>query len=586
MAESSHSFPELAAPNTLGFGVSAADLLDMSADVMAVVRSDGALLFASASVRELLGCEPHDVVNRSIADLVHPDDLPRVIERMSLVIAGAPAATNQMRIAHAAGGWIPIELTARKLPSEGVGDQANLILCIRDVAEREGLLETLRWQATHDQLTGLLSLDGLQEHIDDPAYEFVDATTVLRVDADGFQRLNEFYGHRFGDAVMARLGVHILAVVGPDAVAARLGGDDFVILVPSDQLVGVGSRSMKPTEFEHALQVGVHAFLMDLHAWDTGNDAQVDLAFRVGVAHLREGGSVLTAIAEAEAALREAKRSEREIAVFDESMRRRSQRRRTIEALLRDELSHPAHITLEYQPVLDAATRRVVSFEGLARWTTPDAEKIGPSEFVPIAEATGLMTPLTQHVMATAVSQLSLWSRDGLDQATLSINVPASQIQRSDFVPRLRTLLNHYQLTAERLIIELTESNMIERLDIVGDTLQALRELGCGIAIDDFGTGYSSFGWLRDLPVDYIKLDRSFVAPLAEDSTSVHVVRSMVDLCSRLGFCVVAEGVETQTQADMLTALGVNRLQGFLFSASVKADRASALIGRRVVVTG
>jgi diguanylate cyclase (GGDEF)-like protein/PAS domain S-box-containing protein len=597
MMEQSHLQP-VDEPASLGsgIGVSASDLLDMSADVMAVVRSDGLLLFVSASVRDLLGREPHELVDLSIVDLVHPEDLPRVIERLALVLAGAPVATNQMRIAHAGGGWIPIELTARPLRSGGrvsgenlsgenlSGENLsgqNLIVCIRDVAEREGLLETLRWQATHDQLTGLLSLDGLQDLMDDPAFD-PSHLIVLRVDATGFQRLNEFYGHRFGDAVMAKLGVHLRTLAGSDAFAARLGGDDFVILLPSEKLVGPGCLAMDPAEFEVALQVGVYSFLKKLCEWDSSNDAQVELSFRVGVAPLRPGGSGLSAIAEAEAALRDAKAGDREIAVFDQSMRLRSERRRTIEALLREELAHPANLTLEYQPVLDAVTRRVVSFEGLARWTTSDNEKIGPGEFIPVAEATGLMTPLTQHVLATAVGQLADWRRLGLESATLSINVPASQIQRTDFLPRLRTLLEQYALTADQLIIELTESNMIERLDIVGDTLQAMREMGCGIAIDDFGTGYSSFGRLRDLPVDYIKLDRSFVAPLSQDSTAVHVVRSMVDLCSRLGFCVVAEGVETQTQADMLTALGVHRLQGYLFSASTTAERASGLIGRRV----
>jgi EAL domain-containing protein (putative c-di-GMP-specific phosphodiesterase class I) len=192
-----------------------------------------------------------------------------------------------------------------------------------------------------------------------------------------------------------------------------------------------------------------------------------------------------------------------------------------------------------------------------------------------------LMTLLTHHVLGLAVTQLANWTNDGLEKATISVNVPVGQLQRSEFIPVLRALLEQHNVEGSRLIIELTESSMIERLDLVRDTLATLRTMGCSIAIDDFGTGYSSYGWLRDLPVDYIKLDRSFVSPLAEAPSAVHIVRSMVDLCTRLGFRVVAEGVETRTQADMLTALGVDRLQGYLFSAPTDAVGAARLFGHR-----
>jgi EAL domain-containing protein (putative c-di-GMP-specific phosphodiesterase class I) len=291
--------------------------------------------------------------------------------------------------------------------------------------------------------------------------------------------------------------------------------------------------------------------------------------------------SFIAAIDEAEAALRHAKQFELDVSVFDHSMRRASERRRSLEAALRKELQHPTRVSLSYQPVLEADTRRVSSFEGLARWTTEDGETVSPNEFVPIAEATGLMTSLTHHVMSLAVAQVANWSKVGLGDATVSVNVPVGQLQRTDFISTLESLLTQHSVPGDRIIIELTESSMIERLDVVRGTLAKLRSMGCSIAIDDFGTGYSSYGWLRDLPVDYIKLDRSFVTPLAEEPTAVHIVRSMVDLCTRLGFKVVAEGVETRTQADMLTALGVDRLQGYLFSVPTDPIGAASLFGQK-----
>jgi diguanylate cyclase (GGDEF)-like protein/PAS domain S-box-containing protein len=562
--------------------VDPSELLHLCADVMAVVRFNGEVLYVNDAVQDLLGRDANSLIGASIVELIHPTDHDRVMSRMEAVSHGAPPIVNSMRVRHASGEWVPIELTAKSMTLEGEGGESQLVLManIRNVSERNELLDRLRFQATHDTLTGLLSLDGLHEQLE--THSFSTCVAVLRLDADGFQRINEFYGHRFGDSVMARFGARLAYLAGDDALVARLGGDDFVVLksCPSRLLTGspnAGSRD----DLDLALESFARTFVSLLTTPDEVNGISVDLAFTVGVAHVEHGSSFVSAIDEAESALRHAKQFDLDISVFDHSMRQASERRRSLEGALRKELQQPHRISLSYQPVLEADTRRVVSFEGLARWTTEEGETISPNEFVPIAEATGLMTSLTHHVMALAVAQLSNWNNAGLGAATVSINVPVGQLQRTDFIDTLAGLLQHHNVAGSRVIIELTESSMIERLDVVRGTLAALRSMGCSIAIDDFGTGYSSYGWLRDLPVDYIKLDRSFVTPLAEEPTAVHIVRSMVDLCTRLGFKVVAEGVETRTQADMLTALGVDRLQGYLFSVPTDPIGAASLFGQR-----
>jgi diguanylate cyclase (GGDEF)-like protein/PAS domain S-box-containing protein len=559
---------------TAPLNISAEQLLHGTADVLAVILADGSLGFVSGAIEQLIGVPPEAVIGLPITDVVHPDDLPRVLERLAVVLNGGPVALNYLRITDTRGGWVPVELTARTMLSDNSEMPTSLVVSLRDASERQQLLDQLRWQATHDRLTGLLSLDGLHEVIEDPTFCLADCMTVLRIDADGFQRINEFYGHRFGDSVMARLGSRLTNAVGENAIIARLGGDDFLAIIPCEVLAPSISPEEDRTVTERLIQVAVHALIADLESPD---EVDVELGFRVGVAHLYDSANVLVAIAEAEAALRYAKSTNHIVATFDESMRRRSERRRSVESSLRAELQQPTNITLDYQPILDAVTRRVVSFEGLARWAPPGEERVSPGEFIPVAEAAGLMSPLTTHVMTTAVRQLAAWKELGLTSSTISFNAPVSQIQRADFAPRLEQLLKAHGVNP----VEITESNMIERLETARDTLETIRQLGCSVAIDDFGTGYSSFGWLRDLPVDYIKLDRTFVAPLSEDSSVVHIVRSMIDLCSRLGFCVVAEGVETQTQADMLTALGVDRLQGFLFSPAVPPSKATELTGHR-----
>jgi diguanylate cyclase (GGDEF)-like protein/PAS domain S-box-containing protein len=564
------ALPDFAGPHP---EISALELLNLSADVMVIVNDQACLEFVSEGVRQLLQREPNEWIGAPITDHIHPEDLPRSLERLSLVLAGAVPETHELRLRNAAGNWIDVELLARRvITSSG---QRKVVASLRDATDRHALLARVRWQANHDPLTGLLSFQGLQEKVTQTV-ELQDGLLILRVDVDGFQRINEFYGHRFGDAAMRLFGSRFIEMIAPNASVARLGGDDFVVVQPPPS-----PRFDKSTQDlsnrEASLLVTRLAGPYEL------DGVTIELNFRIGMARVSETSELLTGIAESEAALAHAKKQDLDICAFDTTMRQQTNRRRTLEAALREELRNPRNITLEYQPILDAATRTVTSYEGLARWSPQDSPRTSPAEFIPIAEATGLMSPLTRHVLDTGIAQLADWKQGKVAaMATVSVNVPVGQVQRPEFLPQLHELFETHKVAPNQLIIELTESNMIERLDVVRSTLHELKDLGCKVAIDDFGTGYSSFGWLRDLPVEIIKIDRSFVTPLATDIASVHIVRSIVDLCKRLGFLVVAEGVETRTQADMLTALGVDRLQGFAFGPAQPAEIAGRLYGQQI----
>jgi diguanylate cyclase (GGDEF)-like protein/PAS domain S-box-containing protein len=553
--------------------ISALDLLNLSVDVMVVVNDQACLEYVSEGVRQLLQREPNEWIGAPISDHIHPDDLERSMQRLAMVLDGAVSVPHELRICNAAGTWIDVELLARRIVTRT--GQRKLVASLRDATDRQTLLARVRWQASHDALTGLLSFHGLQEKVSQ-APELQDGMLVMRVDVDGFQRINEFYGHRFGDAAMRLFGSRFIEMVAPNAFVARLGGDDFVVVQPSPS-----TRFDKSTE---ELSNREAASLVDRLGGPYELDGvTIDLTFRIGLARVPETTELLAGIAESEAALAHAKARDLDMCAFDINMRQATNRRRILEVALRSELRNPQNITLEYQPILDAATRIVTSYEGLARWSPEDAPRVSPAEFIPIAEATGLMTTLTGHVLKTGIAQLASWKQANVaTKASVSVNVPVGQIQRPEFLTQLHELLETHSVSPSQLVIELTESNMIERLDLVRTTLHQLKELGCKIAIDDFGTGYSSFGWLRDLPVEIIKIDRSFITPLATDTASVHIVRSIVDLCKRLGFTVIAEGVETRSQADMLTALGVDRLQGFAFGPAQPAETAGVLYGQQL----
>ncbi len=550
-------------------GIDLQELLDLSPDVVAVIDDDVHLQFISGGVTALFGYTANEWVGKSMLTHIHRDDIAKSLERLGSVMNGEQLGASQIRIRHANGSWIPVEVKSRRVID--ASDRSKLVVTIRNVSERQDLLAQLTWQAAHDDVTGLLSWVGLKERFDLLVESWPDAGVIVtRLDIAGFQRTNEFFGHEFGDAVLAAFAQRLSESVHGDSLVGRLGGDDFVVVQPLNPTSEHNSRSLPAS-----LSMLVHI-----------DGIAVELEIKAGISAVTKFDGVLTGLAEAESALHLAKHSGDSLSVFDHTMRAAGIRRRSLEVALRRELSQPDrdtqpgdHLTLQYQPIVDAVERTVVGFEALARWSRKDGVLIPPAEFVPIAEATGLMVPLGRRLVRIAIETLASWTRTYVDMpSTLAINVSPIQLQRGGFVAALESLFRQHEVPADRVIIEITESQLMENMERATTTLHQLRDLGCSIAIDDFGTGYSSFGYLRDLPADIIKIDRSFIEPLGSDARSAHIVRAIVDLSQRLGFTVIAEGVETATQADMLTAIGVNRLQGYAFGRAVVAADAAQLI--------
>jgi diguanylate cyclase (GGDEF)-like protein/PAS domain S-box-containing protein len=554
-------------------GVETSELLDLCLDFVAVLDEGARLLFVSRGVESVLGQDPQVWIGRQIVDQVHPDDLLRTLDRLERVLDGEQLGPNEIRIAHYDGHWIPIELLSRRII--GHDGKSKLVLSVRDVSDRHELHERLKWQSSHDPMTGLLSWTGLKQRFDECSAEWKDdRVIVIRLDIDRFQRVNEYFGHEFADEVLCGFADRLLATVPDYALVSRLGGDDFVVVQPYDPQVVTNVTDLAKT-LGAALSI---------------DGVMLENKISAGVVIVTKRDGVLLGFAEAESALYSAKKTSDGVAVFDSEMRAAGFRRRSLEATLRRELavtqfetndsSIDDRLTLHYQPVVDAVSKEVVGFEGLARWVRSDGSSVSPSEFIPIAEATGLIIPLGRHLLKVGVENVRRWMEGAaamnVEVPTVSMNVSAAELQGRDFVEFLVALLNENNVPPSQIIIEVTESHVMENIELATATLRRLREAGCSVAIDDFGTGYSSFGYLRDLPADIIKIDRSFVTPLGTDARSSHIVRAIVDLSKRLGFTVVAEGIETTTQADMLIALGVDRLQGFAFGRAVAAVDAFA----------
>ncbi|HEX2039798.1 MAG TPA: EAL domain-containing protein [Acidimicrobiales bacterium] len=410
-------------------------------------------------------------------------------------------------------------------------------------------------QATHDALTGLpnrtLVIDRLT-HALARSRRTPRGLAVLFVDLDRFKVVNDSLGHSVGDEVLIQIAERLQSAVRPGDTVSRLAGDEFVVVCEEFEdeadLLRLGERM-------------AHAIARPLHLY--GRETIITASIGIAIACPETRAEDL--LRDADVAMYRAKeRGRSRIEVFDEAMRTRMLDRLETEHALRVAIQQGA-LVLHYQPTVCLTTGRVLSFEALVRWQHPERGLVPPSEFVPLAEDTGLIVPLGRWALRTACEQLAAWrtARPELDHLQVSVNLSARQFADPHLVALVSEALAASALPPDRLWLEITESALMEEAEATVDTLRALRALGVRISIDDFGTGYSSLSYLKRFPVDVLKIDRSFVDGLGVDPEDQAIVTAIVSLARALGLGVVAEGVETAEQLDEVRRLGCNSVQGY-----------------------
>lgn len=431
------------------------------------------------------------------------------------------------------------------------------------VMQRQELQHELRHQAYTDVVTGIPNRRRAEELLQDR----LDASlsgVLLFVDLDDFKHVNEAHGHAVGDALLREVAVRLTHFLDDDAVLARWGGDEFLVVLPDPG--GADRATAVALEIEAALRP---PFLVAGHAVSTSGS--------VGIALIDDATvSVQQAVLEADIALNRAKRlGKRRAVLFSPELGAETSRRFAIERALRDALRGGDELRVQYQARVDSTSCRTVGVEALSRWTHPTLGELSPSEFVPIAEAAGLIDDLTRRVLAHATKQAREWLDAGTPRL-VSVNLSAACIRRPSIVDDVREALEAHRLPASLLELEVTETAAMSGMQEAIENLEALRDLGVSLSIDDFGTAYSSLTYLRLLPVDTIKVDRTFVRHIADDiadsPTESSIVKGIVALARSLGMRVVAEGVETEAQADFLRRLGCDGMQGFYFGRAKPAD--------------
>ncbi len=463
------------------------------------------------------------------------------------------------------------------------GDDWELLRRLAQVAAlaigRYGALEELAHRAIHDPLTGAanrtLVADRLGHALQRLARDRTKAA-VLFLDLDRFKALNDRYGHEAGDSVLVDLTQRLHSVVRPSDTVARLGGDEFVVLcdpiVGELEAVGIADRIAQAVRC---------AFLVE--------DDEVQLTASIGIAFLREGDTPETVLGHADAAMYQAKeRGKARFQVFDNAMHDEAIARLHIEKSLREAL-HDEQFTLVYQPLMELAGEQCVAVEALVRWDHPLRGLLGPGEFLSVAEESGLIVPMGEWVLHEACRQLARWhSLKPMQDITVNVNVSARQL-----TPQLPSMvsaaLSAAGADASRLCLEITETVLMADAPLALQVLHSLKSLGLRLSIDDFGTGYSSLSYVNSLPVDELKIDRSFIGDIRKGAEAT-IVRAVVGLSHALGLHVVAEGVETVDQVERLREMGCDVGQGFFWSRPVIAPEVEAVLvsasrGRHGVLT-
>jgi diguanylate cyclase (GGDEF)-like protein len=427
--------------------------------------------------------------------------------------------------------------------------------------------------ATTDDLTGLANREHFRAVVEQRIAGAREAGThfaVLLMDLDRFKEINDTLGHHYGDVLLKDLGPRLVEAVGEGGLVARLGGDEFGILLGED----TDDPATLDVALAHLFKLVSEPFAVD--------ELSLEVGASVGVARFPNDGEDSHALLRcADVAMYAAKEAQTDYKVYSAEQNQHSVRRLSVLSDIRHALASD-EIVVHYQPIIDLDDLRVRGAEGLVRWQHPEHGLIPPGAFVQTIEQTGLIGPLTRHVLESAIAECATWRRGGREMS-VAVNLSVRNLLDRDLPKEIDRLLNTYSLPPNALQLEITESMIMSDPERMVGTVSRLSALGVRLSVDDFGTGYSSLANLRKMPIDELKIDRSFVSPMLQDESDLIIVRSTINLGHDLGLNVIAEGVEDSATLDRLATLGCDLAQGYHVSRPMPADAFGTWLGDSAV---
>ncbi|HEY7481180.1 MAG TPA: EAL domain-containing protein [Gemmatimonadales bacterium] len=546
-------------------------LVQHSSDVIIVTRANGTMRFVSPSASRVFGYDPSEMVARPIVTLLHPDDRERAGTFFEQA-ARAPGVTGpvEWRFRQPDGSWLHAEILATNL----TGDPTvkGIVLNTRDVSERKRLEEQLTHQAFHDPLTGLANRALFRDRVSHAlalAQRQTHPITVLFLDLDDFKKVNDSLGHAEGDRLLIAAAERFLSCARAADTVARLGGDEFAILIERATEPDVRSELL-----DRLATAMSHPFTL------SGNQVQVTAS--IGVATASPGDTADDLLRNADVAMYAAKRRGKgRSETYESRMYADVRHRLEMEAALRAAIDRE-ELALHYQPIVNLVTGAIDGVEALVRWEHQTYGHLLPQHFIPLAEETGLIVKLGRWVLDEACRQVQAWrTAYPHNQLSVSINISSRQLQGPNIADMLADALVRSGVDPSAVVLEITESVLMQQTDSVLERLQTLKKFGVRLAIDDFGTGYSSLSYLQRFPIDILKIAKPFVEEVALGAERAALARAIIGLSDTLKLQTVAEGIEMAEQRAALIGLGCTLGQGHHFSRALPGDGIDRLLASR-----
>jgi diguanylate cyclase (GGDEF)-like protein/PAS domain S-box-containing protein len=524
-------------------------IVQSSTDAIVCLDAEGRILTANPAASTLFGCAHAVLCRTTILDCI-----PGLFDATRPLDELVGAVTEWEACSPATGARFPVDVAVSPiLPRE----RGLYTAIVRDISERKAQHRQLQFQATHDALTALPNRPALAAHLDAALARSgpQGSTALLMIDLDRFKEVNDTLGHNIGDYVLYEVARRLAEVVGERGFIARIGGDEFALVVEAAHdtaALASLSRELMACLDDPVETCGI----------------SIDVGLSIGIARCPEDAEdAETLLKRADVAMYVAKKSRSGFEFYDAASDGHSIRKLTIAARLRKAIASD-ELTLHYQPQVNFRTSLAESAEALIRWHDPALGRVGPDEFIGLAETTDLILPLTEWTLTTALRQLAQWLGQGLD-LRVAVNLSARMLQDAAFPRRMEAFLRDAGVPPRNVELEITESAMMLDPERALDVVRELHELGLLISIDDFGTGYSSLAYLRDLPVHAVKLDKSFVLNLGGSGDDRVIVESTVQMAHALGLEIIAEGVESGAVAEELARLGYDYGQGYWYSPAL-----------------